>query len=372
MLGETIRTSRMFRTVKDMKRKRTRFRRTSRAVSLTAAVLVIGLAAVGLAAILSGGSWWPHLRQALTRHPLPTPSAVSGKPAVSAGTASAGQNGAREEGPVSPFAIAWISDTQLYAESYPETFTAMTSWVDGHRTELSIMALMHTGDVVNNRKSEKQWKNAVEAMGKLRLPALIAAGNHDVWTPETDYVYFSRHFGTANDPDTITWENGKGQYRVFSAGGLKVLLLALGYGTGAEGIAWADEVLSRYPDHYAILGFHSYMTQDGVLGSAGRVFYRDLVKPHANVKLVLCGHYHGVGRRDSRLDDDGDGTADRTVVQLLADYQGEEQGGGGYLRLLLFDPAAKEVRVETYSPILDDKVSGADASADLFSFPLEI
>ena len=57
MLGETIRTSRMFRTVKDMKRKRTRFRRTSRAVSLTAAVLVIGLAAVGLAAILSGGSW---------------------------------------------------------------------------------------------------------------------------------------------------------------------------------------------------------------------------------------------------------------------------------------------------------------------------
>ena len=54
------------RQVKDMKRKRTRFRRTSRAVSLTAAVLVIGLAAVGLAAILSGGSWWPHLRQALT------------------------------------------------------------------------------------------------------------------------------------------------------------------------------------------------------------------------------------------------------------------------------------------------------------------
>ncbi len=273
----------------------------------------------------------------------------------------------RSEEAIPSFSIAWISDTQVYAESYPSTFTAMTTWVEERRAVRNIQALVHTGDVVNNRKSESQWENAVEAMNRLRLPVLIAAGNHDVWTPETDYRYFSRYFGKSNDPETVTWQEGQGQYRRISVGDMNLLLLTLGYGTGAEGIAWADAVLSEYPDHFAVLGFHSYMHETGTLSTLGKTLYQELVEPHPNVRLVLCGHYHAVGRHDRPIDDDADGVPDRTVVQLLADYQGNEEGGGGFLRLLTFDADLGEVRVETYSPFLE-----ADAYAeDPFSFPLE-
>lgn len=356
-------------TVKWMRRKSMKGWRTSRVWSRLAVVLVVGLAAVGLATILSAGSWWPELRRALTQNPLPVPQGGTVLSESKKGSGSFPDKNSGDSEAASPFSIAWISDTQVYAESYPDTFMAMTSWVEEQQEIHGIQALMHTGDVVNNRKSAKQWANAVEAMGRLHLPYLIAAGNHDVWTPQTDYLYFSRYFGTANDPDTVTWQEGKGQYRLLSAGGMDILLLTLGYGTGTEGIAWADAVLSRYPAHYAVLGFHSYMHESGELTGIGKTLYQELVEPHANVKLVLCGHHHGVGRRNSPLDDDKDGIPDRTVVQLLADYQGEENGGGGFLRLLTFDPAAGVVRVETYSPLLDDPL--LDDPAGSFCFSLE-
>lgn len=39
---------------------------------------------------------------------------------------------------------------------------------------------------------------------------------------------------------------------------------------------------------------------------------------------------------------------------MLADYQGAEEGGLGYIRLLQFDVANNKLRVKTYSPYLDD------------------
>lgn len=151
---------------------------------------------------------------------------------------------------------------------------------------------------------------------------------------------------------------------------MDILLLTLGYGTGTEGIDWAGAVLSRYPAHYAVLGFHSYMHESGELTGIGKTLYQELVEPHANVKLVLCGHHHGVGRGGAApWMTTRTGSPDRTVVQLLADYQGEENGGGGFLRLLTFDPAAGVVRVETYSPLLDDPL--LDDPAGSFCFSLE-
>lgn len=348
--------------------KRTRCRYPGRIWPRLALFLIVGFAAVGLAAILSAGSWWPELRSALTRNPLPV---SSGKTVLSEGGQGGGplpdSSTEKMEAVTSPFSIAWISDTQIYAESYPSTFTAMTTWIEEQRNVYNIQALMHTGDVVNNRKSERQWENAVEAMNRLQLPVLIAAGNHDVWTPDTDYRYFSQYFGKSNDPDTVTWQEGKGQYRLLSAGNMNLLLLTLGYGTGAEGIAWADTVLSQYPDHYAVLGFHSYMHETGVLSGLGRSLYQELVEPHPNVRLVLCGHYHAVGRHDRQIDDDADGSPDRTVVQLLADYQGDEKGGGGLLRLLTFDADMGEIRVKTYSPFLETDAYEEES----FSFPIE-
>src|SRR5690606_3680418 len=41
------------------------------------------------------------------------------------------------------------------------------------------------------------------------------------------------------------------------------------------------------------------------------------------------------------------------IHSMLADYQGRDNGGGGYLRIWEFSPASQTVSVRTYSPTLD-------------------
>lgn len=346
------------------------------------ATLVTVLAVIGLFELLSlSGEWLPKVREALAQNPVPvyTSATTSASPETQATTGETAPGPtdsapppteATEPAKQDPFTLAWISDTQLYSESYPDIFQSMTGWLTENKETENIQALIHTGDVVNNRKSSGQWANAVEAMGQLDLPYLIAAGNHDVWTPETDYVYFSEHFGTSNDPDTVIWERGKGQYRLISAGGMELLVLTLGYGTGDEGIAWANSVLERYPDRYAVVGFHSYMHNTGALTTIGKTFYEQIITPNPNVRIVLCGHHHAAGKRVSEIDDDKDGTPDRTVYQLLADYQDAPKGGGGFIRLLTFEPEARKIRVHTYSPYLEQTSFYEDPEVDTFDIPL--
>ena len=55
------------------------------------------------------------------------------------------------------------------------------------------------------------------------------------------------------------------------------------------------------------------------------------------------------------LDDDGDGQEDRTVYQIIANYQREgDLGGSGYIRFLRIDEEAGLLRMYSYSPVLDD------------------
>lgn len=274
--------------------------------------------------------------------------------------------------PEEPFTFVWISDTQLYSESYPDIFRSMTGWVADHAVTGNIRYLLHTGDVVNNRNSDGQWQNAAEAMALLsgKVPYLVAAGNHDVGAPDGDYSRFSPHFGQTIPENGGLWEDGKGQYAVFSQNGMDFLLLFLGYGNGQAGIDWANEILAQYPDHYAILGVHSYMHETGVLTTIGKGLYSQIVEPNANVRLVLCGHHHSAGQRVTPIDDDGDGSPDRTVYQLLADYQDAGEGGGGFMRLLTFDTAAGTLHVHTYSPWLDKTSFYEDPAIDTFDIPL--
>ena len=345
------------------------------------AALITVLAIIGLFELFSlAGEWMPKVQAILTQNPVPiytvssdilgSPSGTTtAEPATSSSQTIGNPTESSESVFPEPFTLAWISDTQLYSESYPEIFLSMTQWLADNREAENLQALIHTGDVVNNRKSSGQWANAVEAMGKLNMPYLIAPGNHDVWTPETNYAYFSEHFGVSNDPDTVTWEGGKGQYRLIDAGGMELLLLTLGYGADDQGVDWANSVLRQYPERYAVVGFHSYMHDTGALTTIGKTLFERIVVPNPNVRLVLCGHHHAAGKRISELDDDGDGTADRTVYQLLADYQDAPKGGGGFIRLLTFEPAAGKIRVHTYSPYLDQTSFYEDPETDTFDIP---
>ncbi|SFL80624.1 hypothetical protein SAMN04487943_10477 [Gracilibacillus orientalis] len=131
-------------------------------------------------------------------------------------------------------------------------------------------------------------------------------------------------------------------------------MVYLGWGIDDEGIAWMNEVLSQHPDRTAILTFHEYLQATGTRHPLGEKLYQEVVLPNENVVAVLSGHYHEAQTLVDEIDDDGDGNPDRTVYQMLSDYQAGPEGGQGYMRLLHFDTENNRIFVNTYSPYMDD------------------
>jgi len=54
------------------------------------------------------------------------------------------------------------------------------------------------------------------------------------------------------------------------------------------------------------------------------------------------------------------------VYEIMVDYQGRDQGGAGFLRLIRIDPERHEMRHETYSPSLDRWEEDHDSKFTLY------
>lgn len=259
------------------------------------------------------------------------------------------------------YTFVWMSDTQYYAESYPYIFDAETKWIAEHQDDMKIKYVMHTGDLVNISTEEEQWKNADTYMKTLddnNVPYGVLAGNHDVDQVNNDYTDYYRYFGDdrfKNKPYFGgSYLNNRGHYDLISAGGNDYIMIYLGWGITDEGIKWMNDVLAAYPDRKAILNFHEYLLATGSRHPLGDKLYNEVVVPNENVVAVLSGHYHEAQTLVDEIDDNGDGTPDRKVYQMLADYQAGPEGGQGYMRLLHFDQDNNRVIVNTYSPYMND------------------
>lgn len=274
------------------------------------------------------------------------------------------------------FTFAWESDTQYYNANYDdngyfEHQKNIHTWLLENRDRMNISYMFHTGDVVDNAELDDQWARADEQYRRLDeagFPYGVLAGNHDVDHKTEDYTQFSARFGE-NRYNSNPWyggsyKNNKGHYDLVSAGGIDFIMVYMGWGIGDEEIEWMNDVLARYPDRVAILNFHEYLLASGGLGLIPQEVYQRVVAPNENVKMVLSGHYHSAQKTVSQVDTDGDGVADRNVVNMLFDYQGMEEGGKGYLRLMHVNTADGTMSVRTYSPSLNEYGSESVATSE--------
>lgn len=274
-----------------------------------------------------------------------------------------------------PFSMVWMSDTQYYPQKYPDILPAMTEWIAQNREKLGIAAVLHAGDLAQNCGVQLQQQRVREAFALLPqdLRVITAGGNHDrrsnapyyrsfsIYRPDTDYSA-----GRASD-------DGSCYYSTFSVSGVPFIVVSVSYLGESDNTAWMRTVLQQHDDHYGILLIHSYMQQvaDAVQGkkSEGWTLFTDVVEQCSNLRLVLCGHMYGSLYWPVSLDDDHDGTPDRTVHQLLFNPQEERRGGDGYLTLLTFHPDADSIDVQMLSPLSDAQPLPQDEFA-LQSFTL--
>lgn len=259
------------------------------------------------------------------------------------------------------FSFVWMSDTQYYSETYFQYYRDNVAWIRDNLDEYKIKYVIHTGDIVDESDKEYQWLEADKNMKVLddaKIPYGVLAGNHDVDHQKGSYLDYWKWFGEDRFKDQPTfggsYNNNMGHYDLVSAGGNDFIIVYMGWGLGDAEIDWMDKIVKQYPNRKAILAFHEYLLVSGNRAPIADKVYERVVLPNKNVFATLSGHYHDAELKQDAIDDDGDGVTDRTVYQMLADYQGAEDGGLGYIRLMQFDMKNNKMHIKTYSPTLDD------------------
>ncbi len=265
--------------------------------------------------------------------------------------------------PNPPFTLAVLPDTQYYSQNNNnelQVFDSQTQWIVDNRTPWNIVYTTHLGDLVETWNDTTQWANANEAITRMEtglMPFGLSLGNHDMSgaTLHDDSTYFNNtfpytrfegrsyyggHYGTNNDNN----------YGLFSSGGLDFIIIDIEWNNNPDGtptavLQWAHDLLAlQYPSRRGIIVFHGLLneTDSSRLSSDAQIIYNYL-KDRPNLFLMLGGH----------TDDEAYLTLSNntyTVYAIQSDYQGQPNGGNGWMRLMKFLPSANQIQVYTYSP----------------------
>jgi hypothetical protein len=296
-----------------------------------------------------------------------------------------------------PWTIAVLPDTQKYAESSSliSRAAAQTNWIKNNKSAQNIVFVSHVGDIVELGSSTTQWQRMDGVMDTLDgvVPYATVVGNHDYARTSdrsSSTANYSNYFGR-NRYSGRSWFGGSGpndraHYQRFSAGGYSFLHLDLEWGvpgtvsnTGTV-MGWANSILSQNPNRPTIITTHAYLWDKvGYEGHAterkgansGHDIYRNLIRRHPQVFMVLNGHYY---RADGQWRQTSTNDAGSKLYEMLADYQGYANGGDGWMRLVRFVPGGgaggqDRVSVRTYSPSRNEyKTDGRSQFSFDFSF----
>lgn len=251
------------------------------------------------------------------------------------------------------FSIIWISDTQDMAySSYNHALQKMGSWIISMKEDLNIKYVVQTGDAVDNGASQWQWGNFDELYNQIqgKLPYISAAGNHEI--KKNGYLEYCMRPDIRTIPRANSFMRGISTFCTFEANEYKFIILAIGFGMEEKSVPWVNRVLNEHRNYTAILLLHDYMQDNGRFSINGKSMYKQIVISNPNVRLVLCGHVLGVSSRTDSIDDDGDGEADRTVAQLMYNYQ-HYKTDCGQLRIMEFNTVDRSISITTFSPVTD-------------------
>lgn len=268
------------------------------------------------------------------------------------------------------FTVAVIPDTQQEVFGSDRRFAQRTQWLAENRSNLGLAFVAHTGDVVNwDTADHSQYvvaSRAMENLDRAQIPWLPTIGNHDTAAVGVgggaadprrtrllvrDTSTFNRYFPTSRMRGLAgTFESGKvdNSYSTFSAGGGRWMLMTLELWPRQAAIAWADDVLAAHPGHNVILSTHSYLNPDGSIyggddygDTSPQRLFDQLVRPRANVKIVLSGH---VGMAGHRVDTHRDGSR---VASFLGTFHSNTTNP---VQLLTIDPDAGTVATRFVGP----------------------
>lgn len=304
--------------------------------------------------------------------------------------------------------MKWVADNAtssggdiVFATHMGDVWQHYSEWMDPAHTARGFKWMPNGGSEV--AMSPKVHTKAFEIPASIKafqliagkLPFSVLPGNHDFDALWTDPAHPPRpalnkagvrHVGGLSGFQSAFSEksqffNGQPWYvgshdggadsaQIFTAGQCRILHIGLQYHAPDASLAWATEVISRFPGVPAIISTHDYLARDGSRNRTSnpdnsildprdnnpQMIWDEFVSRNDQIFLVLSGH---VGGQGFSLDTNRSGHA---VYQMMADYQGRGQTandagaqgvdvGDGWLRLLRFrlDADRPSIEVRTYS-----------------------
>jgi hypothetical protein len=269
-----------------------------------------------------------------------------------------------EPAPSPVFTIVAVPDTQYLPADWPERMDDTFRWIAENASALNVAFVLGEGDIVQDDLPD-EWAVAEAAWRRLDgvVPYALAVGNHDMTGSDTTRFNeaFPRSvqatlpgFGGTRDPERMD-----DAWHTFQAGGVDWLVLALSWTQTPEQLTWAADLIAAHPNHRVITTTHAYMQPSGSLRGQGELLWSEVLEPAAGATLVVNGHYTSpMAYHQLQV-----GSAGQEVAALFANYQSDEDGGSGRIRLMEVDVEAGTIRVQSYSPALD---AWLDDSANAF------
>ncbi len=257
------------------------------------------------------------------------------------------------------FNFLWVTDPQIYTSKYQHILSAQNDWIIANANRLKVKYAFNTGDLVHVCSDTSQWEYISKEYKKWDDAGFsygVLAGNHDL--NGSDHSTYSQYFGASryNNKEKNWWYGGDykdnyGHYDIRSTGGADFVFVYLSYGDHSqEDLAWVNSVLAQHSNRIAVLAVHDYMATGGGRTERGELLFNEVVLKNPNVRMVLCGHNYNSNRAVDEIDDNGDGKADRTVYQIMANYQYASNGGNGCIRFMECDVKNGTITHRTYSP----------------------
>lgn len=315
------------------------------------------------------------------------------------------QHRANEQNLTDPkaFSVILLGDPQGYIkyDINQPLMDLCTAWISDNIEKLRIKAVLCTGDLVEqneniirdrrmlNQTSKEMWKAISRSFSRLdnKVPYIISPGNHDYgykhaengMTRFPEYFPFERNTtwkeccvaALPNRNGIPSLENAAFEFEDSNWG--KLLVITSEFHPRDEVLDWAKALAAsdKYKSQKVIFMTHAYMDGQGKNaqriekdnydihpGNSGSQIWEKLIKPSANIRLLICGHTG-----------DGDGTFAKNVAyridkndtgknvhQMMFNVQTlgggwEGNGGDGWLRILEFMPDGKTIKIRTYSPL---------------------
>jgi hypothetical protein len=288
------------------------------------------------------------------------------------------------------FTIGLIPDSQKYVETEAllPLFDAQARFLAEEARAEHLVFISGLGDIVEHGDREEEWARADAVLARLdgsAIPHGWVVGNHDYldqWAhPERGAPGYLRHFPVSRFAAAPWWvgaaPDGLSSAQRFPTPAGDFLYLHLSVDSPPPTLSWAQGVLDAHHGLPTLISTHAYLRESGRIPvpylasvggppwpglSADQVFAQ-LVAPNDQVFMVTCGHISAEHTQTSL------NAAGHPVHEVLQDYQNREQGGEGFLRLMRFYPARKEVRMVTYSPGLGTYEVDGDSH---FTLPLDL